>query len=95
MPRNSHPTCVPVLRLTDPDAAPASQSMGCHVCVPQAERTILTLQNAKELYGLTDHELLWEKKHDTKCIMAFGPHTIVLAFRGTASLKNASADIQV
>lgn len=61
----------------------------------QMERTNLTLDGAKELYGLVEHELLWEQKHDTKCLMAFGPDAIVVAFRGTASLKNASADIQV
>ncbi|KAL3142108.1 hypothetical protein ABBQ32_004726 [Trebouxia sp. C0010 RCD-2024] len=60
----------------------------------EAERTILTLDKAKELYGLESHELLWEKKHDTKCLMAFGPDAILLAFRGTASLKNATADLQ-
>lgn len=61
----------------------------------QAERTILTVDKAKELYGLESHELLWEKKHDTKCLMAFGLGAILLAFRGTASWKNASADLQV
>ncbi|DBA98954.1 TPA: hypothetical protein ACH3X1_014695 [Trebouxia sp. C0004] len=60
----------------------------------EAERTILTIHKGKELYGLESHELLWEQKHDTKCLMGFGPDTILLAFRGTASLKNASADIQ-
>ena len=55
----------------------------------------MTLDEGKELYGLVKHELLWEPKHDTKCLLAFGPEAIVVAFRGTASLKNASADIQV
>ena len=69
-----------------------------HVCCGlaiQAERTILTIDKGKELYGLESHELLWEQKHDTKCLMGFGPDTILLAFRGPASLKNASADLQV
>ena len=61
----------------------------------EAERTTLTLEEAKDLYSLVDHELLWEPKQDTKCLMAFGPNTIVVVFRGTASLKNASADLQV
>lgn len=61
----------------------------------QAERTSLSLEEAKELYGLSGHELVWEAKHDTKCLLAFGHNTIVVTFRGTASLKNASADIQV
>lgn len=61
----------------------------------QAERTTLTLDEGKTLYGLVGHELLWEPKHDTKCLLAFGPDTILVVFRGTASLKNAHADIQV
>ena len=72
----------------------AGQSL-TRVSAFQAERTSLTLDEGKELYGLEKHELLWEPKHDTKCLLAFGPDAIVVAFRGTASLKNASADIQV
>ncbi|DBA88640.1 TPA: hypothetical protein ACH3X2_000278 [Trebouxia sp. C0005] len=34
------------------------------------------------------HELLWEPKHDTQCLLEFGHNTIVVAIRGTASLKN-------
>ncbi|DBA91385.1 TPA: hypothetical protein ACH3X2_003920 [Trebouxia sp. C0005] len=60
----------------------------------EAERTSLSLEEAKELYALSEHELLWEPKHDTKCLLGFGHNTIVVAFRGTASLKNASADVQ-
>ena len=69
-----------------------------HVCCGlaiQAERTILTIDKGKELYGLESHELVWEQRHDTKCLMGLGPDTILLVFRGPASLKNASADLQV
>ena len=49
------------------------------------------------LYGLTDFELLWERAMDTKCLMAWNAktHVGVLAFRGTASMANVLADLQV
>ena len=47
------------------------------------------------LYGLEESELFWEKKHDTKLLLAWNRNTFVVAFRGTASLANALADIQV
>ena len=47
-----------------------------------------------KLYGLTAFELLWERERDTKALMAWNDDTLVLAFRGTASLRNVLADIQ-
>jgi hypothetical protein len=47
------------------------------------------------LYGLEHLEMLWEPLHDTKCLIAWNSSTILLTFRGTASLKNALADAQV
>ena len=49
------------------------------------------------LFGLTEFELLWERAMDTKCLMASNPKSgvAVLAFRGTASLANVLADVQV
>ena len=47
------------------------------------------------LYGLEHSELFWEKALDTKLLMAWNKHTIVMAFRGTASFANALADLQV
>ena len=49
------------------------------------------------LYGFTDFELMWEKAMDTKCLMAWNAKTRVgvLAFRGTASMANVLADLQV
>ncbi len=47
-----------------------------------------------ELYGLTSFELLWERERDTKALMAWNDDTVVLAFRGTASLRNVLADVQ-
>ena len=61
----------------------------------QAERTTLTLEDGSRLYNMQTHELYWERRHDTKCLMAWGDDAIVLAFRGTASFANARADLQV
>ena len=47
------------------------------------------------LYGLRKFELLWERKLDSKALIAWNDDTVVLAFRGTASLANLWADLQV
>lgn len=64
---------------------------------PTAEgaRTILTLKIAMGLYGLTESESFWELKQDTRCLVSWGHRHVVVAFRGTASMKNALADLQV
>ena len=65
-------------------------------CTPlQAERTHLTVEHGHKHYNTHSHELFWEHLHDTKCLMAWGDDAIVLAFRGTASMANAKADLQV
>lgn len=61
----------------------------------QPERTTLNLRTALGLYGLTDSELFWEVQLDTRCLMGWSDSTIVVAFRGTASMKNALSDLQV
>ena len=58
-------------------------------------RTILTLETAMGLYGLTESESFWEVKQDTRCLVSWGHRHVVVAFRGTASIKNALADLQV
>lgn len=45
--------------------------------------------------ALDKYELFWEKSLDTKCLLAWNRQHIVLAFRGTASLSNVKADVQV
>ena len=45
--------------------------------------------------ALTNFELFWEKSLDTKMILAWSKNIVVLAFRGTASMANVVADIQV
>ncbi len=48
-----------------------------------------------KLFGLEHSELFWEKALDTKLLMAWNNSRIFIAFRGTASLANALADVQV
>ena len=40
-------------------------------------------------------DVLEEDVLDSKALIAWGPEAVVLAFRGTASLKNAGTDIRV
>ena len=62
---------------------------------PSSARTILTLETAMGLYGLTGSESFWEVQQDTRCLVSWGHRHVVVAFRGTASIKNALADLQV
>ncbi len=50
---------------------------------------------ALSLYDLEHFELFWEKTLDTKAIVGWNENTVVIAFRGTASLANVKADVQV
>lgn len=58
-------------------------------------RTTLTLDTALSLYNMTDSQSFWEVEQDTRCLIGWGSSTVVVAFRGTASMKNALADLQV
>ena len=58
-------------------------------------KTSLNLGVAMRLYNLEKSELFWEKALDTKMLMAWNDNSMVLAFRGTASVANALADLQV
>ncbi|KAK9814286.1 hypothetical protein WJX72_003434 [[Myrmecia] bisecta] len=53
-----------------------------------------SLDLAMSLYQLQHFELIWEKKLDTKCLVAWNNNVVVLSFRGTASMANACADIK-
>ncbi|DBA92558.1 TPA: hypothetical protein ACH3X1_002782 [Trebouxia sp. C0004] len=59
-----------------------------------AQKTVLDLAFAMNMYDLTDSELFCEVKRDTRCLMGWSDSTIVLAFRGTASMTNALSDLQ-
>ena len=61
----------------------------------QTEKTSLKLHTALGLYNLTDSELFWELQLDTRCLVGWSEQQIVVAFRGTASMKNAWSDLQV
>lgn len=61
----------------------------------EAPKPRFRLEDAMGMYGLTDFELLWERASDTKALLAWGADTLVLAFRGTASMTNWMADLQV
>lgn len=47
------------------------------------------------MFGLHEVQLFWERSLDTRVLVGWSDNMIVLSFRGTASLKNAFADIQV
>ncbi len=61
----------------------------------QAEDMPAKMAWGYELLKLTGHELLWEHKLDTKVLIGWGPGGVAVAFRGTASLRNALSDLQV
>ena len=68
-------------------------SVAAAIC--QVKDTDLKLETAMSLYGLRKFELLWERALDSKALIAWNDDTVVLAFRGTASLANLWADLQV
>ena len=47
------------------------------------------------LYGLQEIKTFWDPQRDSKALMAWSSRTILLAFRGTASLVNALIDAKV
>ncbi len=51
--------------------------------------------SAMSLYNLEHFELVWEKQLDTKALVGWNKDTVVIAFRGTASLANVKSDLQV
>ena len=61
------------------------------------EDSKLSLPEACGLFDppLDQFELFWEKSLDTKMLLAWSRERMVLAFRGTASLSNVVADLQV
>lgn len=46
------------------------------------------------LFGLQHFETFWAQELDAKCLLGWGPGTIVIAFRGTASMQNALSDLK-
>ena len=72
-----------------------STTPSCESLPAQSERTTLSLPTAMGLYGLTDSKLFTELQTDTRCLLTWSAAKIVITFRGTASMKNARADLQV
>ncbi|KAL6767805.1 hypothetical protein ACKKBF_B36685 [Auxenochlorella protothecoides x Auxenochlorella symbiontica] len=57
--------------------------------------TSVALKTAMELYHLEEYEMIWEERVDTLCLLAWGPGTVVVAFRGTASMAGLIADMKI
>jgi hypothetical protein len=54
-----------------------------------------SLEVAQGLYGLEHIEMMWERRLDTFALIGWGPGRVVVVFRGTNSLRNVLADLQV
>jgi hypothetical protein len=52
-------------------------------------------EDAMALFGLEHLERFWEPSLDTRVLVAWGRSRLLLCFRGTASLRNAVADLKV
>ena len=71
---------------------PAEMLQGSCMQSPGYDRKVawgLQLARAEEF------DTIVEDFHDSKAIIGWGPGSIVLSFRGTASMKNATTDIRV
>ncbi|KAK9843872.1 hypothetical protein WJX84_004447 [Apatococcus fuscideae] len=75
----------------EPDAAARVDA----VAVPSnvaAQQTLIS--DALALFALTEYRLLFEPSTDTKAIVAWNNDTILVSFRGTASMKAAKLDLE-
>lgn len=63
-------------------------------CPPQPNSHVTSLAGALRLYRLQHYEWLREPAHDSNCLLAWGPDTLVVTFRGTQSLRNIRADLK-
>ncbi len=63
----------------------------------QVENSQLSVEEGSQLFSppLQHSELIWERASDTKVLLGWNSSTLVLAFRGTASLSNVFADLKV
>ncbi|KDD74927.1 hypothetical protein H632_c983p1 [Helicosporidium sp. ATCC 50920] len=60
-------------------------------------KSLASLDEALDLYGLTRSELLWDRATDTKAILAWDvpAQKLLLAFAGTATLANVRTDLRM
>lgn len=76
-------------------ACPAVLSFVCYVrAVAQGVVEAGSEEVAMGLYNLEHLQLLTDPLTSTKCLVAWGPNTCVVAFRGTAK-QNAAYDMKV
>lgn len=54
-----------------------------------------TPSTATKLFGLEHFDIVWEKKTNAKAVIGWNASTVVVAFRGTASVSNLLSDLQV
>ncbi|KAK9801989.1 hypothetical protein WJX73_007271 [Symbiochloris irregularis] len=59
------------------------------------QRAQRLLRTAMGVYGLKDLRTFWDEQRDTKALLAWNHSTVVIAFRGTQSIRNAWSDLQV
>ncbi|KAK9849140.1 hypothetical protein WJX84_002776, partial [Apatococcus fuscideae] len=57
-------------------------------------RELAVLDHALGLYHLTQYRILFEPTSDTKAIVAWNKSTILISFRGTASLRAVRLDLE-
>ena len=59
------------------------------------DSTETSISTALALFGATHYEWLREPRHDSNCLLMWGPRCLVIAFRGTSSAANIKADLKV
>ena len=68
----------------------------CFACRFQGRTALASCEEtAMKLYNLEHLELIRDPLTSTKCLVAWGQDTIVVAFRGTANRQNAAHDMKV
>ena len=73
----------------------SSRLCGCWLCFRMTETLQRHAALHLQLYDLDSFELLWERREDTKVLLAWTADRMVMSFRGTASFVNVLADLQV
>ncbi|KAL6766611.1 hypothetical protein ACKKBG_A36690 [Auxenochlorella protothecoides x Auxenochlorella symbiontica] len=70
----------------------------CFLCYDYEEnksKAAYSVDTALSLYDLHSFEMLWEEEMDTKCLIGWNDDTMVISFRGTASMANVASDLKV
>ena len=69
---------------------PAGLKMG-----DDRDRQQEVIVKALQLFGLREYRLIFEPGTDSKALVAWNDTTILVSFRGTASMKTAKLDLEV